>query len=218
MIKYLPANTKGEDYVVGDLHGCYAEFKSLLTRIKFDKAVDRMFSVGDLIDRGKDSLKCLELINEPWFHAVRGNHEDMFLGWMTGDVPIQHYRYNGGGWVDDYTHEELLPYYMITNELPYMIEVGKIGIVHADLASTYWENIKDDVLTDANNARQTILWGRNRIRQLINSRIIGIDNVILGHTVVPAPVDLGNTKYIDTGCVFGGSLTCYHIGNDEYIK
>lgn len=36
-----------------------------------------MFSVGDLIDRGGKSRDCLSLLYEKWFHAVKGNHEDI---------------------------------------------------------------------------------------------------------------------------------------------
>lgn len=60
-------NTNGRDFVVGDLHGCFKEFVEKLKEINFDYSTDRMFSVGDLIDRGEDSIKCLRLIKTPWF-------------------------------------------------------------------------------------------------------------------------------------------------------
>lgn len=75
----LPMNTTGRDLVVGDLHGHRALFEQVLDRVGFDPQRDRVLSVGDLVDRGPDSLATLALIEEPWFHAVLGNHELMLL-------------------------------------------------------------------------------------------------------------------------------------------
>jgi len=78
-------NKLGRDFVVGDIHGHIDLFHEELSREGFDPIKDRVFSVGDLIDRGPDSLACLDLLNEPWFHAVRGNHEQMMIEWATGE-------------------------------------------------------------------------------------------------------------------------------------
>ena len=66
-------------WVVGDLHGCRRELDLLLEQHKFDPQQDLLISVGDIIDRGPDSLGCLALLQEPWFRCVRGNHEEMAL-------------------------------------------------------------------------------------------------------------------------------------------
>src|SRR3546814_1363745 len=73
--RHLPANTAGRDFIVGDLHGCLDLLQVELARIAFDPTRDRLFSVGDLTDRGPDSMGCLRLLREPWFYAVHGNHE-----------------------------------------------------------------------------------------------------------------------------------------------
>ena len=78
-------NTEGKDYIVGDLHGCWDQFQFQLKLVGFDKSKDRMFSVGDLIDRGPDNAKCLDLIHEKWFFPVRGNHEDMMIDCLMED-------------------------------------------------------------------------------------------------------------------------------------
>ena len=70
-------NQAGNDYVVGDIHGMYILLIESLNEIGFNFTSDRLFTVGDLIDRGPDSVKCLELCYEPWFYSVRGNHEQM---------------------------------------------------------------------------------------------------------------------------------------------
>lgn len=78
----LAANSAGRDLVVGDLHGHRSLFERVLERMNFDPARDRVLSVGDLIDRGPESLDTLALIEQPWFHAVLGNHELMLLNFL----------------------------------------------------------------------------------------------------------------------------------------
>lgn len=110
-IKKFPLNKHGRDFIVGDLHGCYGALEAELNRVDFDEMDDRLFSVGDLIDRGPDSLLCAELIYEPWFHAVQGNHERMaFTAWI--DVYSNYHTYmdffrNGGLWTHNVEEGEL---------------------------------------------------------------------------------------------------------------
>jgi serine/threonine protein phosphatase 1 len=78
----LSSNANGRDLVVGDLHGHRSLFERELARLGFDPSRDRVFSVGDLINRGPESLATLQLITEPWFHAVLGNHELMLLNFL----------------------------------------------------------------------------------------------------------------------------------------
>lgn len=75
-IARLEKNTKGQDFVVGDIHGCYDAFKKLLKKVEFDPTKDRVVCTGDLTHRGPDSMLCLALLKEPWFYCVRGNHEE----------------------------------------------------------------------------------------------------------------------------------------------
>ena len=73
-VKHLDVNTKGRDFILSDLHGCHDEFMLLLDTVEFDRTKDRIISVGDLIDRGKNSWSCIELIFEnDWFHCVMVN-------------------------------------------------------------------------------------------------------------------------------------------------
>jgi hypothetical protein len=76
-------NTRGRDFVVGDLHGCRALLDRLLREVNFRPESDRLFSVGDLIDRGPESMSCLDLLDEPWCHGVLGNHEVMLIDFFS---------------------------------------------------------------------------------------------------------------------------------------
>jgi len=70
VVCWHPANKLGRDLVVGDVHGCVDALRYLLNEIGFDGARDRLFSVGDLVDRGSDSLAALDLLDQPWFYPV----------------------------------------------------------------------------------------------------------------------------------------------------
>ena len=151
-IKTFQPNLVGRDFVIGDLHGAYAVFENLLKNINFDTKVDRMFSVGDLIDRGPDSLKCLELIEEPWFHSVLSNHEKMMIDFFDGEPSGWFWNQNGGWWARDaqVAHLENIPSILQTDtvkrtlylkeaarKLPFLITVNlvngeKVHIIHAE--------------------------------------------------------------------------------------
>ena len=101
----VPANTTGRDLVVGDLHGHRNLLEQVLEGLAFDPLRDRVFSVGDLIDRGPESFATLSLLEEPWFHAVLGNHELMllnFLGFYDSRLHSRKSYANGGGeWINE---------------------------------------------------------------------------------------------------------------------
>ncbi|MGC8592585.1 metallophosphoesterase [Acidithiobacillus sp.] len=78
-----PANHAGRDFIVGDLHGHPDALRTLLDHVAFDDDTDRLFSVGDLVDRGPNSAKALDLLGEPWFYPVLGNHDAMLLATLN---------------------------------------------------------------------------------------------------------------------------------------
>ncbi len=55
--RVVPPNRRGRDFVVGDLHGYLGALQDALARAGFDPGCDRLFSTGDLIDRGARFLR-----------------------------------------------------------------------------------------------------------------------------------------------------------------
>lgn len=213
MLKRFKENKKGRDFAVGDLHGCIDQLHAALLSVNFNKKVDRLFSVGDLVDRGPNSLACLRLLNERWFHAVRGNHEDMMVHAISKtesfDMRGAWFR-NGGDWYNTLTPQELIELDELlvkVKKLPYVIEVPcnnkMIGILHAEHFGESWVTKKDLELPYVLDA---ILWGRGyglmRPHEATEAHIMkGIDVVIGGHTPREwAPFYIQNRLFIDGGC------------------
>jgi len=85
-------------YAIGDIHGGAKTLRALLGRIGLRRGKDRLYLLGDLIDRGPDSKGVLDTIinlREAGFvvRPIRGNHEDMLLRNLSGehDIWSQHW-------------------------------------------------------------------------------------------------------------------------------
>ncbi len=198
MLQRFAINRMGTDYVVGDIHGCYDLLQAALARKGFDATHDRLFCVGDLIDRGRDSRACLELVFEPWFHAVRGNHEELAAqALQSGDWAL--WIANGGGWALSEQPGELAELLeKALSRMPFAIEVAladaRVGIVHAEPPDD-WLAIQ----RQGQALKQQLTWARRRIASRYEARIANIDAVVVGHTILAEPTNLGNVRYIDLG-------------------
>lgn len=155
LIRKLPSNPHGNDYVVGDVHGCFDLLLRVLEAVNFDTGKDRLFAVGDLIDRGPQSLACLLLSASPWFYSVQGNHEAMLLHFFSAylrtgrlenldDVNQTGFLDYGGDWVTPYFQSDLqvmTPEFnqglLLALGMPLMWVVGegsnRFHVIHAEL-------------------------------------------------------------------------------------
>lgn len=57
--KSFPLNTLGRDFAVGDIHGMYSLLEQKLAAVNFNPQKDRLFSVGDLVNRGPESSRVM---------------------------------------------------------------------------------------------------------------------------------------------------------------
>lgn len=207
-------NVAGRDFVVGDVHGCFDKLAEAMDAVGFNPAKDRMFSVGDLVDRGAQSKDSANWLAQPWFHAVRGNHEAMAINFANGHNHAFHYERNGGRWFIDLPDDQQQLYAELFAAMPIAIQVdtptGTVGIVHAEVPGNDWWKLRHP----DKQAVEVALWARDRISLEDESEVQNIDRVYVGHTPLDRPEKLGNVHYIDTGAVFGGALTVVHINDD----
>jgi hypothetical protein len=159
LLKKVKVNNEGRDFVVGDLHGHYEMLQKFLSYIDFDFAKDRLFSVGDLVDRGPSNEECLDLLYQDWFHCVAGNHELMALEWYDGKPGLEMWYRNGGMWAQAHEKisctDESIHVRDTINErvrhLPAVMTVElknnkKFHIIHAELMCDY--PLTDSMLED----------------------------------------------------------------------
>jgi len=201
-----------------------------LNHLKFDpKKGDILVSVGDLIDRGPDSLKTLQLLEQEWFFAVMGNHEQMLLngiraleGLENKSHAISWQHFNGGNWYDHRRHRNIFEASLLSRvkHLPLAIEIiteqGRIGVIHAAVPNNHWLNTDD---LDHDLVMRHLLWHRDNGKHAHDidfshvltdeqkrcHQVSGIDKVVVGHTIMPngRPVFVGNTLYLDVGSALG---------------
>ena len=73
-------------YAIGDIQGCYGPFRRLLDKVQFDPTVDVLWSAGDLVNRGPESLEVLRFCRSlgDRFICTLGNHDLHFLARAHG--------------------------------------------------------------------------------------------------------------------------------------
>ena len=223
-VAYFPKNIKGRDFVVGDIHGMFSAFEALLRKVSFNSEIDRVFSVGDLIDRGAESARMMEFIDKPWFFTVLGNHEMLLLEAQESEDEYQLWMdYNGGRWWESVADDQRQIIISAIEQLPIVIEVvtdsGNVGIVHADVEYGMDWQMFTAAIEENDRLHFDTVWSRRRLFYYDThgscEGVEGIDKVVFGHTPKEKPVITRNLYYIDTGAVYQmetrGKLTLMQI-------
>ena len=213
-----------QTFVFGDIHGHYDEIKKLVGLVKPDDH-DMLIFLGDYIDRGKQSFKVIEymLELEQQYNCVflKGNHEELFLDYLSG-IDSDLYLYNGGdmtisSYADHgfdisqfvYYTDRVFPetHLNFFRGLKLYHENDNYIFVHAGLLP---KNIPlEQQPTD------TLLWERY---DFINSDFDWGKKVIFGHTPNKDILKMHNKICIDTGvCYRGGKLTCVILPEEKFV-
>ncbi len=216
---HIGANRQGRDFLLGDLHGMYDALVAALAARAFDPARDRVISVGDLVDRGPDSERCLALLEEPWFFAVRGNHEEMMIAALLEGRGRAPWYLNGGAWIDD-TDEAAVAARLsaLLERLPLALTLalpdgGRAGVCHAEYPRRDWAQVEEAIADPGDRFR--MLWGREILSRNLARAVAGVAFTVHGHTPLARPLRLGNALFIDTGLVYGGPVPLFTL--DELL-
>lgn len=190
---------------IADIHGCATTFEHLLFDVVKFKKTDKLFLLGDYIDRGPRSKETLDLmmkLEEDGYEmvALRGNHEQMLLDSIVSVPDFDLWHINGCnatlesfGVLETKDIEGLYLNYI--SSMPYYHVLEDFVLVHGGLNFDL-----DDPLKDVS----TMLWMRNAF---VPKEKIGGRKMVVGHTPVPLEeirTSLNTDKFlIDGGC-------CYH--------
>lgn len=169
--------------------------------------MDRLFSVGDLVDRGPESDQVLAWLGKPWFHAILGNHDFMtFRSALGTPYPEVDHLQHGGEWLGLLPEEVKHRIGTALATLPLALEIettsGIVGLVHADCPFDDWRDMQGiawDEVDLTGRLASCCLWSFDRYEQRYAGHVKNIRAVVHGHMVVRSPEILGNVHFIDTG-------------------
>jgi len=208
----------GRLIAIGDIHGCHQEFAELVGRLALTKE-DRVVLLGDLVNRGPDSCKVIDLAREIGAVALLGNHELRLLKFRrSADEKVL----KEG---DRETFDRLRPEdWTFLEAMPLTLEEPALNTVFVHggfLPGEPWQRQPADVVTriqvidaDGRPAKRADrpdappwadLW-------------CGPPIVVYGHTPRPEIYKLKWSLGIDTGCVLGGHLTAYELPDKRFTQ
>ncbi|GAB3866757.1 hypothetical protein GCM10027610_119590 [Dactylosporangium cerinum] len=227
--------------VIGDVHGCREELELLLERLGYtldrdssQRAVDAHHPdgrtavfVGDLVDRGPDSPGVLRLVMGMVAagHAlcVSGNHEAKLLRKLRGGtVRVAHGLQETLDQLDAADPEllEAVPAFLDGLISHYVLDGGRLVVAHAGLKEAYHGRASGRVRSFAlygDTTGETDEYGLP-VRYPWAEEYKGAATVVYGHTPTPTAEWVNNTICVDTGCVFGGSLTALRYPSRELVS
>lgn len=202
-------------FAIGDIHGCFDKLQRLILEIKADPANDTLVFIGDYIDRadgGRDVVDYILKLKKTFQNVIclRGNHESMLLRFLDG-VEDDIYLANGG-------FATLKAYGISRSDTP-KVRKKKIPPDHLKFFKTLLPYYETDQfifvhagLIPGRELNEQSLYDMQWIRQtFIDSDDDFGKRVVFGHTHFSEPLVEDNKIGIDTGAVYGGSLTCVEL-------
>lgn len=214
--------------VIGDIHGCYEELLALFLTLGYEKVGQtyihqdgrKLAFLGDLTDRGPRSVDVMKvvgsLVTSGQAYYVPGNHCDKLYRYFLGrNVQIRHGLETTVAELNQLSkaeYEEIRSTFMDVVDRSPLYQVlaeGKLVLAHAGIRSQdigkMSKRVKSFVLygditgeTNSDGTPVRLDWAKHHQGQ---------EWIVYGHTPVRKPRFIHRTVNIDTGCVFGGSLS-----------
>jgi len=205
---------------VGDVHGCIAELRALLRKCKYRDGVDRIVLVGDLVGKGPQSVECVRFARSlTGLQCVMGNwdeHINRNPDYLSKEYKKLHPNYKGE--VPTLTRDEI----DWMNSLPYFLDFPEHNIttVHAGvIPGVPFEDQNHDNLVQMRNilpdGTATKDWksGDPWVNHWKGPRTI-----VFGHDAQRGFQRTSNAIGLDTGCVYGKSLTAFILPGREIMS
>jgi len=212
--------------IIGDVHGCYKEMTSLISKLGYQKNAEgnyyhpdarKLVFVGDLMDRGYDNIRVFEevykLYQDGIAYYVPGNHCNKLYRYLKGNKVFP----NGGMEVTIEEIEKLsiedkelfkAKFFKLYDEAsPYILfDEGKLVVCHGGIRESYIGRTDKKVI-------QCCLYGPAALEKDAEFRSetwreehSGDSIIVYGHTPCEEIKWINNTVNIDLSCVFGGKL------------
>ncbi len=200
-------------YAIGDVHGCLEPLRALMAKLSL-RRTDELLFIGDYIDRGPDSKGVVDFVMElrksrpGKVTCLLGNHEWMLLNHLDGTDPVSWLQNGGQATLASYGGEDKIPYAHreFFHSLSPLHRTDDYLFVHA--------GIRPGVPLEAQST-EDMLWIRREC-YLFPGRFN--PPIVFGHTPLREVLNQEDRIGIDTGCVFGGKLTCLVLPGREVIQ
>ncbi len=208
---------------IGDVHGHYDTLMALLDFVAPDQE-DRVYFLGDLIDRGPKSAEIIEFVRKSSYQALMGNHEMMMLeaiaadGSVDEDTFVAWYHSGGANTLQSYNHKIPYEHLLWLRDRPTHLDLGDVWLVHAGL---------DPYLPIDEQGADQFCWVRGEFHSMPQPYFSN-KLVIVGHTITftfpgvePGQVVQGpGWLDIDTGVYHAksGWLTAFDIDRREVFQ
>lgn len=204
-MSHFAVNQHGRDFVVVDVHGYFRTLEHALAEFAFDPGRDRLFGVGDLVNRGPHSGEALHWLEDRFEAVALGNHDRAVLHLLDappGTPPPSDFE-----WWAAVDHADRGRWRAALAAMPVAITIetryGAVGIVHAEVP--HLEGPESIAMIERGDpgAVDVALLGLpgsgERVRECESSPVGGLRALVYGHAPRSGVDQRANRWNIDTG-------------------